>query len=643
MLERINKANDIHLLEGEDLNTLAEEIRSFLIDKVSRTGGHLASNLGVVELTIALHKVLSFPEDKLIWDVGHQAYTHKILTGRKEGFDSLRQLDGMSGFPKRSESDCDAFDTGHSTTSISAGLGYVKARDLQRQRHKVFAVIGDGSLTGGMGFEALNNAATLKTNYVVVLNDNSMSISRNVGGMAQYLGRIRTAASYTGLKMGVSNMLNHIPKVGEKMVSGLRKTKSSIKQLVIPGMLFENLGITYLGPVDGHDIPMMIRVFEEAARVEGPVIVHVITKKGKGYEPAEKKPDLFHGIGTFDPDSGEIISSGREDYTHVFSEALCQLAAKNGRITAITAAMPQGTGLKKFAALYPKRFIDVGIAEEHAVTFAAGLAAGGLVPVVAVYSSFMQRAFDQMLMDACMQNLHIVFALDRAGLVGNDGETHQGAFDLSFLALMPNMTVMAPMDKADLEDMLAFAIDAEGPVALRYPRGEAYRLESVATHASSHENEPAQGTTVFACPPDRSADSPITLGKGRILRKGSGTAIISVGSMGSEALKAADILAEQGKNVTVADMRFVKPMDEDLLLKLTDDHDRFLIVEDNVAAGGFGERAVCVLNRCGRKLTIDQVTLPDAFVPHGSVAQLRKALGMDGESLARRLQEDMSE
>ena len=474
-LEKIQKANDIKELTEEELKELSDEIRRFLIEKISRTGGHLASNLGVVELTMAIHLVFDLPKDKIIWDVGHQSYTHKILTGRKDGFDDLRKYGGMSGFPKRKESACDAFDTGHSSTSISAGLGYVCARDLQKEDYSVISVIGDGSLTGGMAYEALNNASRLKKNFIIVLNDNHMSISENVGGMSDYLAKLRTADFYTDLKKGVTNMLHNVPVVGDPMIEHIRKTKSSLKQLIVPGMFFEDMGIKYLGPVDGHDLKALRRAFTEAKRVKGPVLVHVLTKKGKGYLPAEENPSRFHGTGPFDIQTGEPISkSGKDSCTDVFSKVMLDLAKKDDRLVAITAAMEDGTGLAAFHRYYPDRFFDVGIAEGHGVTFAAGLAAAGLHPVFAVYSSFLQRGFDQMIHDVCLQKLPVVFAVDRAGLVGSDGETHQGIFDLSYLSMIPNMTVLSPKNKWELADMVRFAVRLGAPAAVRYPRGSAF-------------------------------------------------------------------------------------------------------------------------------------------------------------------------
>ena len=475
IIEMIQKENDIKKLDHTQLKELAEEIRGFLLDKISCTGGHLASNLGVVELTMALHLTLDFPQDKLIWDVGHQSYTHKLLTGRKDGFDDLRKYGGMSGFPKRKESECDAFDTGHSSTSISAGLGYVAARELKGEKYNVVSVIGDGAMTGGMAFEALNNASRLKSNFIIVLNDNNMSISENVGGVSKYLGCLRTAQAYTDLKKGVEDTLKKIPGTGDRIVSRLKKTKSGIKQLFVPGMFFEDMDITYLGPVDGHDVKEMVRVFNEAKRVDHAVLVHVLTKKGKGYLPAEENPAKFHGTGPFHLETGDAKESkGADTYTEVFSKVLLDIAKKDERIVAITAAMADGTGLTPFAKHFPNRFFDVGIAEEHAMTFAAGLAAGGMKPIFAVYSSFLQRAYDQTLHDVCLQNLPVVIAVDRAGLVGSDGETHQGVFDLSFLSMIPNMTIISPKNRWEMADMIRFAADFPYPIAVRYPRGEAY-------------------------------------------------------------------------------------------------------------------------------------------------------------------------
>ena len=455
ILERINEPQDIKNLTYDEMQILAGEIREFLISTISQTGGHLASNLGVVELTIALYRVFDLPRDKVIWDVGHQAYTHKILSGRKEGFGELRQYGGMSGFPKRKESPFDVFDTGHSSTSISAGLGMVQARDILGEAYRVISVIGDGALTGGMAYEALNNAGERKTNFIIILNDNNMSIAPNVGGMSTYLSELRAGEGYNQLKQNVSDSLKRVPYVGEPVVNVISKTKNTIKQMFVPGMLFEDMGITYLGPVDGHDIRKLTRIMREAKKIRRTVLIHVLTQKGKGYEPAEKHPEIFHGVGKFDVRTGKAIKSEGKTYTGVFSDTICQLASENKKIVAVTAAMPDGTGLKAFAERFPKRFFDVGIAEQHAVTSAAGMAAAGLRPVVAVYSSFLQRAYDQILVDVCLQNLPVVFCIDRAGLVGADGETHQGIFDLTYLSSIPNMTVMAPKNCCELAEIYA--------------------------------------------------------------------------------------------------------------------------------------------------------------------------------------------
>ena len=583
MLERIQKENDIKELNPDELDELAEEIREFLIEKISKTGGHLASNLGVVELTMAMHLVFDLPKDKIIWDVGHQAYTHKLLTGRKAGFDELRKYGGMSGFPKRKESACDAFDTGHSSTSISAGLGYVQARDIKGEDYSVISVIGDGSLTGGMAYEALNNASTLKTNFIIVLNDNNMSISENVGGMSKYLAGLRTADIYTGLKKGVTNALQKVPVMGEKMIEQLHRTKSSIKQLVVPGMFFEDMGITYLGPIPGHNLPLLCKAFHEAKRMDGPVLLHVVTKKGKGYEPAEQHPDKFHGIGPFQIETGEPETAKKKDtYTDVFGKVLCDEAKSHPEVVAITAAMADGTGLKRFRQMYPKRFFDVGIAEAHGVTFAAGLAAGGVRPVFAVYSSFLQRAYDQIIHDVALQNLPVVLAVDRAGLVGNDGETHQGIFDLSYLSSIPNMVVMSPKHKWELADMLRFALSYNGPIAFRYPRGTAY-----------DEYEEFR--------------EPILLGKSEMIYDESEIAILCVGHMFEDAVKVRERLKELGYPCTLVNARFVKPIDEDMVEQLSKRHRLLVTIEENVQTGGYGEHVLEYV--CRKDLGIDAETM----------------------------------
>ena len=613
ILEKINEVNDIKKLDSGELPLLAEEIRDFLIQKISLSGGHLASNLGVVELTMALHLAFDLPEDKLIWDVGHQSYTHKLLTGRREGFDTIRKYGGMSGFPKRKESSCDAFDTGHSSTSISAGLGYARARDIRGEDYHVVSVIGDGSLTGGMAYEALNNAARIKSNFIIVLNDNNMSISENVGGMSTYLGDLRTNEAYTGFKSGVTNTLNRIPVYGERIVKRLHKTKSGIKQLFIPGMLFEEMGITYLGPVDGHNIQQMIRVFQEAKKLDEAVLVHVITKKGRGYAPAERHPARFHGAEPFDIETGlPTHKRTKANYTDIFSTVMRKLGDRNPNVVAITAAMPDGTGLARFRNMFPDRFFDVGIAEEHAVTFAAGLAAGGLIPVVAVYSSFLQRAYDQVLHDVCIQNLHVVFAIDRAGLVGSDGETHQGIFDLSYLSTIPNMCVMAPKNKWELSDMMKFAVDYTGPIALRYPRGEAY-----------------DGMQEFR--------APVVYGKSEVLYDEEGILLLAVGSMVKVADEVRRHLKELGYPCTLVNARFVKPIDEDMLLEMEKEHKLIVTMEENVKCGGFGEHVLDFLSEIGSRARVIQVALPDDYIEHGNVDILRKEAGIDADSIEKRI------
>ena len=591
LLDKIEKPNDIKEMEKDELRPLAKEIRQFLVHKISHTGGHLASNLGVVELTMALHLCCNLPEDKIVWDVGHQSYTHKILTGRKDGFEHLRQFGGMSGFPKQSESDCDAFDTGHSSTSISVALGLAKARDLKKQDHKIFAVIGDGALSGGMAYEALNNASRLKSNFIIVLNDNTMSISKNVGGMSNYLNGLRTTQVYSDLKRGVEDTIKRIPGRGERIVHQVKKTKSGIKQLFVPGMFFEDMGITYLGPVDGHDLKTLIKTLNEAKRVNHAVLVHVVTKKGKGYLPAETNPSKFHGTGPFDVTTGETIGgSGKDSYTDIFSKVLADIGKKDKKVVAITAAMADGTGLSRFAKLFPERFFDVGIAEEHAMTFAAGLAAGGMKPVFAVYSSFLQRAFDQTIHDVCLQNLPVVIAVDRAGLVGSDGETHQGVFDLSFLSLIPNLSILSPKNRWEMADMVRFAVGFQYPIALRYPRGEAY-----------------EGLKEFR--------APIEYGKSELLYEE------------REDLKAA------GYQCSLINARFVKPLDTERIRKISGNHRILVTIEENVLTGGFGEQVEDFVMREGIPLKVCTIGISDDYVEHGNVDILRRESGVDRDSI----------
>lgn len=613
ILEKINKPNDIKKLDPIEYNQLADEIRHFLIEKISVSGGHLASNLGVVELTMALHLVFNLPQDKLIWDVGHQAYTHKILTGRKNQFDQLRKFGGMSGFPKRNESDYDAFDTGHSSTSISAGLGYVAAREISKEPYNVISVIGDGALTGGMAYEALNNASRAKSNFIIVLNDNKMSISENVGGISNVLSDIRSSDSYYDLKEGVMNTLYKLP-MGDSLVNRIRKTKSNIKQLIIPNQFFEGMGISYLGPVNGHDIEKLIKIFKVAKRIDHAVLVHVVTQKGHGYKPAERNPSKFHGISPFDIKTGDVIKKNNgPSYSDVFSQAICELAKKDKKITAVTAAMPDGTGLKKFSKWFPERFFDVGIAEEHAVTFSAGMAAGGMKPVFAVYSSFLQRAYDQILHDVCIQQLHVVFAIDRAGLVGSDGETHQGIFDLSFLSSIPNMTVFAPKNGQELKAGLEFALESfNGPIALRYPRGTA-----LAKFEDFQE--------------------PIIYGKSEVMYMEEDIVLIAVGDMVETADIVRNNLKAKGYSVSLVNARFVKPLDESLIFKLCCNHKLVITMEENVQTGGFGERVCQLINELQLKSYVLNISLPDDYIEHGSVDILKAETGIDAETVTERV------
>ena len=617
LLENINQANDIKKISAQDYDVLAEEIRNFLIQNISKTGGHLASNLGVVELTMALHLFLGFPQDKLVWDVGHQAYTHKLLTGRKGLFPTLRQMDGLSGFPKKEESCCDSFDTGHSSTAISAALGLVKARDLSAEKHKVVAVLGDGALTGGMAFEAINNAGRLKTNFIIVLNDNNMSISENVGGLANYLAKLRTNSKYTGFKENMEQTLNNVPGVGKVIVDKLKRSKDAIKYFMLPSMFFEDMGLTYIGPIDGHDINQMLEAFQTAARAKKAVVVHVLTKKGKGYKLAEKYPSHFHGVDPFEVSSGQPIRKEKEiSYTMVFSDPMLQLAKEDSKVLAITAAMPYGTGLAEFKKQYPDRFFDVGIAEEHAVTFAAGLAMGGYKPVVAIYSTFLQRAYDQIIHDVCINNLPVVFAIDRAGISGRDGKTHQGTFDLSFLSHIPNLTVMAPKNRFELEEMLRFALSINGPVAIRYPKGEAY-LE--------YEEQQA----------------PLVVGQSETLEEGSQIAILAVGSMVKTGQELTKLFAAEGIRVTLVNVRFVSPIDKGILDQLSNTHKIYVTLEENVKNGGYGQKvADYLLEAKYQDIRLLNIAVPDVFIEHGGVPELQKRFGIDTESIFTKMKEE---
>ena len=611
LLDQIKKANDIKNIDNKDYDKLAQEIREFLIQKISVTGGHLGSNLGAVELTMALHLSLNLPDDKIVWDVGHQAYTHKILTGRRDGFENLRKFGGLSGFPKRKESACDCFDTGHSSTSISAGLGLVKARELKGEKNTIVSVIGDGSLTGGMAYEALNNASRMDTNFIIVLNDNNMSISENVGGVNKYLNNIRTADNYLNLKEGIYKSLLK-KRYGNTIVETIRRTKSSFKQLVIPGMFFEDMGITYLGPVDGHDIPAMIQVFKEAKRCKTAVLVHLLTQKGKGYEPAERHPARFHGAEPFDITTGIPKNKKlKASYTDIFSTVMIKLGHRNEKVVAITAAMPDGTGLKRFHNVFPERFFDVGIAEQHAVTFAAGLAAGGLIPIVAIYSSFLQRAYDQILHDVCIQNLPVVFAIDRAGLVGSDGETHQGIFDLSYLSSIPNMHILAPKNKWELSDMIKFAVKFGAPIAIRYPRGEAY-----------------DGLKEYR--------NPIIYGKGELIEEEKDIALFAVGSMVKTAVNVRNLLKEKGISCTLVNARFVKPIDEEMINEISKNHKLIVTMEENVESGGYGEKVRTYADDNKLEVEVLTICIPDEYVEHGNVDLLKKEVGLDAETIVQK-------
>ena len=613
VLDKIQRPNDVKELKEQELPVLADEIRQFIIDKVSDNGGHLASNLGVVELTIALHRCLNFPQDKLIWDVGHQSYTHKILTGRKKGFDSLRKYHGMSGFPKRDESNCDAFDTGHSSTSLSAGLGMVCARELKKDKYTVVSVIGDGSLTGGLAFEALNNAASLKSNYIMILNDNHMSISENVGGLSHYLAGVRTAKGYTNFKKNVKASLSKMNAIGEELERNIRRAKSMLKQVFIPGMFFEDMGITYLGPIDGHNIEALTEVIEDAKQVEGAVLIHVITEKGKGYEPAQLHPESYHGVGPFIKKNGMAKKPKEEaTYTDIFAKTICELAQTHEKLVTITAAMMDGCGLKGFAKRFPDRFFDVGIAEEHAVTFACGLAAGGFHPFFVVYSSFLQRGYDQILHDMCMQNLPVTLMLDRAGLVGNDGETHQGVFDLSYLTMIPNMTVFAPKNRYEFQDAIAFAADFEAPMAIRYPKTDAVRIL-------------------------KEYREPIKLGKSEWIRRGSRVALLAIGTMVETAMEVEELLAKDGIDATVVNLRFAKPLDYEMLDEVLDYHSLIVTMEENVLSGGVGEHICRYVELHSTGVRVIACGIPDKFIHQGSIKELLEETGLDAQSIYQKI------
>ncbi len=609
ILDDFNDINAVKKMSIQELNVFAGEIRSFLIEKVSKTGGHLASNLGVVELTLSLYNIFDLDKDKLIWDVGHQSYVHKILTGRKDKFDTLRNFGGLSGFPKKEESKYDVFESGHSSTSISAGAGIARARDLQKEDYNVISIIGDGALTGGMSFEALNDIGFRKTKMIIVLNDNQMSISKNVGGMSKYLSQFRIDPTYNRIKKEINSTLRRIPSVGDGMVSSIQKIKNGIKQVIVPGMLFEHMGIKYLGPIDGHDIKEVSKVLKLAKKIDGPVIIHVITKKGKGYKFAEKEPHKFHGIGPFDPLTGELCSSSKESYSDAFGEQIVSLAKENKNIVAITAAMPEGTGLEMFSKQFPNRFFDVGIAEQHAVTMAAGMATQGLKPIFAVYSTFLQRAYDQIVHDVCLQKLPVVFAIDRAGIVGADGETHQGVFDLSYLSHIPNMTIMAPKCISELKSMLTFAVKQDYPIAIRYPRGG----DNCNVKMSPIEN--------------------FKRGKWETLLGGGKIAFIATGKMVQNAILVREKLNNMGVESTVINACFIKPIDKELILELVNKKYSLVTIEDNLVHGGLGSLVLEYVNSLTTKTRVINLGFKDEFIPHGTVDILYKLHKLDVDGI----------
>ena len=613
MLERINNPNDIKKLNDRELEQLAKDIRVCLLENVSKTGGHLASNLGVVEITLAVHKFMDFPKDKLIFDVGHQSYVHKILTGRKDDMASLRQFKGISGFPDPQESECDAFISGHASNSLSAALGFAAAKQLNNSDEKIVAVIGDGALTGGMAQEALNNAASLNTNLVIILNDNEHSISANVGALSNYLGRVRTSRTYFNIKRAVGRGIDHIPIINDFIYRGIHKTKESIKRLFIPGMLFEDLGITYIGPLDGHDIPQLSYALEYAFKFNGPVIIHALTIKGKGYCYAENDPSRFHGIDAFDVKTGRSLKSHiNKTYTQVFSDKLLELARKDKDIVAITAAMEDGTGLKKFHEEFPERYFDVGIAEQHAVTFAAGLAAAGKKPVFAVYSTFLQRGFDQIVHDVALQKLPVIFAVDRAGLVGNDGKTHNGIFDESFLSMIPNLIIMSPKNGRELEEMLEYAFKLKAPVAIRYPRGE------VSDTLDQYH-------------------IPVVLNENEVLRKGKDIALLATGNMVETAVNCGKKLEEAGYDPTIINLRFLHDIDEKMTAELSKDHRLLVTIEESVYTGSYGQRLAAYLKSSKTDLDIINISLPDRFIEHGSINELRNKYGLTEEEIISKI------
>lgn len=616
VLSKIKSPADIKELSFPELTRLSEEIRTFLLEMVSKTGGHIASNLGVVELTIALHKVLDTPQDKIIWDVGHQTYVHKILTGRKDSFATLRQLNGLSGFPKTQESPYDSFNTGHSSTSISAALGMARARDLKGEAYVVAAVIGDGALSGGMALEALNDAGIAQNRLLIILNDNGMSIAPNVGGLSRYLNKIRVRPFYFKTRERMQAFIDSFPRTGKKVRKFVHRVKSAIKSMFVPSMFFEDLGIRYFGPIDGHNIGDMVSVFEQAKTMKGPVLVHVSTLKGKGYKYAEEKPHLFHGIAPFEIETGQVLKPGSENYSCVFGKKLCELAESDDSIVAITAAMTDGTGLGSFRQAFPRRFFDVGIAEQHAVTLAAGLAMGGVKPVVAIYSTFLQRAYDQILHDVALQNLKVVFAIDRAGVVGDDGETHQGIYDVSYLYTVPNIAILSPATPNELKQMMEYALnDHHGPIAIRYPRGSGYEIK---------ENL-----------------QPLRYAKGAILREGTDITLIGVGSMVCIALDVAELLMEEGISCEVINPRFLRPVDDDLILGSAKKTGAVVVIQDVIQSGGFGAYVTGVLNDSRIDARSLVLGLPDRGIEHGDKNLIYKMYGLDAHGIKIRILNDI--
>ena len=612
LLDKINSPNDLKKLSLNEANTLCGDIRKFLVEKVSKTGGHLASNLGAVELTVALHRSLDMEKDKIVWDVGHQSYVHKILTGRKDGFDKLRNADGISGFPKTDESDTDAFNTGHSSTSISAAIGLAVANKLQNKEGYVVAVIGDGAMTGGMAYEALNHAGSLQIPMIIILNDNGIAISPSVGLLSAQFNKMRKSPLYFSFKRNVKRSVIKIPLIGKPLEKSFAYVKNALKRVFVKDGMFESLGVKYMGPADGHNIEELELLINEAKKSKELTVIHIQTQKGKGYAPAEERPDIFHGVPAFNPETGEVAESSEKTFSDVFGEALVELAEKNDKIVGITAAMPDGTGMKQFSEKFPERFFDVGIAEEHAVTFSAGLAKNGILPIFAVYSTFLQRGYDQLIHDVALQNLHCIFAVDRAGIVGKDGETHQGVFDLSYFSHIPNLTVMAPSDGEELKKMLELAVNGcDGPVAIRYPRGKAesdYPLDKIES------------------------------GKGRVLKDGKDAVLVAIGSSVKDAMEASCILENKGISCAVIDARFLKPLDEKLILDYVNKCKLVGTVEENVSVGGIYTAVNAVTNR-----EVLCFALPCEPIKHGGIEQIKEKYGIDGKSIAERIIKKLSE